>query len=293
MGHSLMSRQASFAIGFVLALFPLFCCGEQPVPGSDAAMSGLYGRVHTVLTETFIYEGNGQKTRGVSEVAIYDRAGYETELYEYSRGGLCSHGLCSHTVYARFAGRLVKAETTNLFSKQKSVELYNSDGFVIETDTYDSNGMLAAKTPNVASVKADRRSLSTTRKADGSISTVERFWNGSFKECTVKADGTTVIHFHSSSVDWRQVTDSNNRSLDYIEEPSTGKYLRISSHYGKGERESETDRYDRPGKLVAVTIFQYPHEDRNGNWTEQQIWVKSDGKAAQLVQVTRRTIAYY
>jgi hypothetical protein len=101
------------------------------------------------------------------------------------------------------------------------------------------------------------------------------------------------VHFHSPSVDWRQVTDSNNRSLDYIEEPSTGKYLRISSYYGKAERESETDTYDRPGKLVGETIFQYPHEDRNGNWTEQQIWAKSDGRAAQLVQVTRRTIAYY
>ena len=67
----------------------------------------------------------------------------------------------------------------------------------------------------------------------------------------------------------------------------------MASHYGKAGRQSETDTYDRPGHLLSETIFQYPHEDGNGNWTELQIWAKRDGKAAQLVQVTRRTITYY
>jgi len=283
-----MSRQASFAIGFVLALFPLYCFGEQPVPGSEAATSGLCGLVHSVFTEVFAYNDKGERTPGPSERTIYDRAGYETELDEYD-----SHGLRSYTVYTRSNGYLVKTETTNPFSKQKSVQSYNSDGFVIENDTYDSNGMLAAKTPNVASVKTERRSRSTTRSADGSISTVERFRDGSFEERTVKPDGTTVVHFHSPSVDWRQVTDSNNRSLDYIEEPSTGKYLRILSHYDKAGREIETATYDRPGKLLREISFQYSQQDKNGNWTEQQIWAKGDDKSAQLLQVRRRTITYY
>lgn len=72
-----------------------------------------------------------------------------------------------------------------------------------------------------------------------------------------------------------------------------GKYLRILSHYDKAGRETENDTYDRSGKLQGETTFQYPHGDEDGNWTEQQIWAKTDGKAAQLLQVTHRTISYY
>ena len=283
-----MSQQASFAIGFLLALFPLFCAGEQPVPGSEAVWSGLCGPVHIVLTEIFSYNDHGERTPGHSERAIYDRTGYETELYEFN-----SHGvLRQHTVYTWNSRHLVKTETTSPVSPQKSVQIFNSAGAVTETDTYDSHGILNAKTPNVA-VETERVSHSTTKSTDGSISTIEGFRDGSFKERTVRPDGTTVVHFHSPSVDWRQVTDSSKRSLDYIEEPSSGKYLRISSHYGKAGREEESDTYDRSGKLQSEVNFQYPEEDRNGNWTEQQIWAKSDSEAARLVQVTHRTVTYY
>jgi len=282
-----MSRQA-FAIGW-LALFPLFCFGAQPVPGSDAALSGLCGPVHTVFTEISIYNDNGQRSTGPSKRATYDRTGYETELYQFDSRG----ALRQHTVYTRNGKHLVKTETTSPPSPQKSVQIFNSAGAVTETDTYDGTGMLISKTVNHASDRKHRRSLSTTKSADGSISTLEIFRDGSFKEHTVKPDGTTFIHFHSVSVDWRQVTDSHSRSLDYIEEPSTGKYLRISSQYEKDGRERETNTYDRSGKPLGQTTFQYPREDVNGNWTEQQIWARSDGKTAQLLQVTYRAIAYY
>ena len=285
-----MLRRAAFTIGSLLALFPLFCFGEQPVLGSEAAWSGLCGPVRIVVTGIFTYNDNGERTPGPSQRAIYDRNGYETELYEFDSRGR----LRQHTVYTRNGGDLVKTETTSHVSTQKSVQIFNSAGAVTETDTYDSHGTLTAKSPNVAAVKTESGSLSTTKSTDGSISTLERFRDGSFKERTVKPDGTTVVHFHSPSEgDWRQVMDSNNRSLDYIEEPSSGKYLRISSHYSKAGREEETDTYDRSGKLQSEVTFQYPEEDKNGNWTEQQIWAQNDGKAARLVQVTHRTITYY
>ena len=282
-----MPRQPSFAVG--LALLPLFCFGTQPVPGSDAAWSGLCGPVHIVFTEIFTYNDNGERSSGPSERAIYDRTGYETELYKFDSRGV----LRLHTVYTRNGKHLVKTETTSPVSKQKSVQIFNSAGAVTETDNYDSTGTLIAKIANRASDETEKWSTSTTESAGGSISTLERFRDGSFQERTVRADGTTVVHFHSPGVDWRQVTDSHNRSLDYIEEPSTGKYLRISSQYEKDGREHETDSYDRSGKLLKQTTFQYPHEDLNGNWTEMQIWVKSDGKTAQLFQITHRAITYY
>lgn len=284
-----MSRQTSVAIGFVLGLFPLFCSGAQPVPGSDAAVRGLCGPVHSVLTKILTYNENGVRTPGPSERVVYDRIGYEKEQYEFDSRGAFRR----HTVYTRNGKYLAKTETTSPVSTEKSVQIFNSAGAVTETDTYDSNGILTAKTPNVAAVETESGSLSTTKGTDGNTSTLERFQDGSFKERTVKPDRMTVVHFHSPSVDWRQVTDSNNRSLDYIEDPSSGKYLRILSHYGKAGREKETDTYDRSGKLQSEISFQYPEEDKNGNWTEQQICAKSDGKSARLVQVTHRTITYY
>src|SRR5690242_8446043 len=92
----LMPRRVSFALVFLLRLFSQFCFGEQPAPGSTAVVSGLQGRVKSVLTEIFIYENNGEKRPVGSERSMYDRSGYETELYKYD-----SRGLRSHTVYTR------------------------------------------------------------------------------------------------------------------------------------------------------------------------------------------------
>ena len=281
-----MRRRASTAISFLLSLLPPFCSAEQPV---TAVMSGLRGPVQSVLTEIFIYNDNGERAPGACERAIYDRTGYETELYEFDSQLV----LRRHTVYTRNGTHLVNTETTNPFSKQRFVQRFNSVGALTQTDTYDSNGVLTTRTANGASVKTGRQSLLTTRSTDGSISTIEKFRDGSIKERTVKPDGTTVVHFHSRKLDWRQVTDSDNRSLEYIEEPSKGNYLRISSRYDEAGRENETASYDRSGKLLDETTFQYPYEDKNGNWTEQQIWIKTNSNSAKCHQVTHRTITYY
>jgi hypothetical protein len=171
-----MPRPASFAMIVLLPLFSQFCFGEQPTVVSTAATSGLRGSVKSVFTEGFTYGDNGEKRPGFSERSIYDRTGYETERYEYD-----SRDLRSQTVYTRSDGHLVKTETTNPFSKQKSVKVYNSEGAVAETDSYHSNGILTAKIANDSSVKKEKSTVSTTRATDGDISTIERFEDGSFK----------------------------------------------------------------------------------------------------------------
>jgi hypothetical protein len=133
--------------------------------------------------------------------AVREEIGHETELYEYDSRAEPRW----HSLYTRNGARVVKMETTN-FSKHKSVT---------ETDTYDRNGVLTAKTANEASVKTEKASVSITRSADGSISIIERFADGSSRERTVNPNGTTVVHFHSRQVDWREVTDANNRSFEY------------------------------------------------------------------------------
>lgn len=285
-----MSWRASLAIVFFLFLFSPFCVSsEQPHPGSTAAIDGLRGPVRSVLIETFIYRDKGEKTPIKAERRIYDHAGYETEFYEYDSRGI----LLRQTVCTRNGSHLVKTETINLVSKEKTLQIYNSDGAVTETDTYNSNGVLSAKIVNDASLNTEKPNVSIMRSTDGSISTIERFADGSSKERTVKPDGTTVVHFHSRAGGWRQVTDANNRPLEYIEEPSTGEYRRMSTRYDNDGREVETATYDRSGKLLSETTFRYLNEDENRNWTEWQIWVKTNSISAKLYQVTRRTFTYF
>lgn len=297
-----MPRQASFAVLILLSLFSQLCFGEQPKVVSTAAMSGLRGSVKSVLTEGFTYGDKGEKSSGFSEISIYDRVGYETERDEYD-----SRGLRSQTSYTWNDGHLVKTETMNPFSKQKSVNLYNSEG-VTETDTYDRNGVLTAKTANYSSVTREASTVSTRSVVGGGIATIERFEDGSLKESTVKPDGMNVIHAHyrassqpplslpaadNTYGDWYQTSDASNRPLEFIEEPPTGEYRRWITRYDAAGREIETTTYNRSGELLDQTTFQYLHEDEQGNWLEQQIWDGTGSRPAKLYQVTHRTITYY
>jgi gamma-glutamyl AIG2-like cyclotransferase len=287
----------------LLLLFSQFCFCERPTVVSTAAMSGLRGSVKSVFTEGFTYGDNDEMKPGLSVRSNYDRTGYETERYEYD-----SRGLRSQTVYTWRDGHLVKTEIMNPFSKQKSVRLYSLEEALTETDSYDSNGILTAKTADDSSVKKEKSTVSTTRATDRGISTIERFADGSFKESTVKPDGTRVVHAHYRASpqpplflpvagniygEWYQTSNANNQTLEFVEGPPTGEYRRISTRYDTAGREVETTIYNRSGKLLGETTFHYLHEDEHGNWLEQQIWDGTESKPAKLYQVTHRTITYY
>jgi hypothetical protein len=74
-----MAQRASFALLFVLFLSPRFCLGQQPAPGSTAAMRGLRGAVQSVSTKGFKCRDNGQEIPTTSERSVYDRSGYEMD----------------------------------------------------------------------------------------------------------------------------------------------------------------------------------------------------------------------
>lgn len=298
-----MALRSPLLVVFLSLLFSRFCCGQQTSAGNATNVTGLRGAVQSVSTETFLCRNNSDEIRVASERSFYNHAGDETDVYRYDRRGV----LFSHTVFTRNASHLVKAETMHLPSMNTSVELYNADGFLIDVSTYDDHGTLIAKTVNDLSGQKEKPTASLKKATDGSISTIDRSADGSFKETTMKPDGTTVTHAHyrasaepplflplgNSYGDWYQTSDANHRSLEFIEDAPTGEYLKISTEYDKSGRQLKSAAFDRSGKLLSETTFRYPQEDESGNWTEQQIWYKTNSNSEMCHQVTHRTITYY
>jgi hypothetical protein len=295
------------AMAILVLLFSHFCFGQQSANRGTAAMRGLRGPVRSVLTESFVYREDGEKAPALSERSVYDSEGYEMESYFYDAKG----ELRSQTFYVRDGQHLVNMEVIiNPFSKQRLVQLLNSDGVLKETDTYDRNGILTAKTLNNSflnsryawSAQDVKATGSSTRVSDGGIVTTERYADNSFTERTLKPDGTTVVHSHYRASpleadiygDWYQASNAENRLVEHIEDSRQG-YMRGLYRYDKAGREMQTTVYDRSSKLLSETSFKYAREDANGNWIEMQIWewVPRTSNAAELRQLTHRTITYY
>jgi putative transposase len=115
-----------------------FCFGQQPAKNGEAAVIGLRGPVHSVLTENFNYRDNSQGKPTESALAIYDPEGYLLEEYHYEPGG----ALRLHTKYTRKGWQVFKTETTSAIPSEDRtfVQSFNSAGLVTGTETYDGSG---------------------------------------------------------------------------------------------------------------------------------------------------------
>jgi len=115
-----------------------------PAWPQEARAVGLKGLVHTVLTEEFIDEnGESHESRG-STVEVYDRQGYQLEVYRYKPDG----SLWAHTSNFRNGAQVFRSETTGTapFANFSVQNVFDADGKVIETDTYNAEGTLTTKT---------------------------------------------------------------------------------------------------------------------------------------------------
>jgi len=99
----------SFLSALLLICSPV-CSAQQPAKNSEAAMIGLRGSVHVVLTENFYYRDNPQGVPTGSTIVIYDPEGYSLEEYRYDAGG----SLHSHTKYTRKAWQVYRTETDSI-----------------------------------------------------------------------------------------------------------------------------------------------------------------------------------
>jgi hypothetical protein len=119
-----------------------------PLPSwsQEATAVGLKGLVHTVLTEEFIDEnGVSHQSRG-STIEVYDRRGYQLEVYRYKPDG----SLWVHTIMSRNGEQIFKSQTTGTppFENFSIQNVFDADGKVIETDTYNGDGILTQKSSN-------------------------------------------------------------------------------------------------------------------------------------------------
>lgn len=301
--------------------------GQQPARNSEVALTGLHGRVHSVLTETFDSQGNPEN----STLAIYDPDGYLQEEYRYDADG----SLHSHTKYTREGWQVYKTETSSSVPSENLtfVQSFDSDGRTTESETYDGNGSPIGRTRSdftpgkttLMDVKPDgtassvvtvgrtnrtglsRDSASKDGKpyydwmiesdANGKpVSDVLRFADGSFDERQKKPDGTTVEHEYwaPTKVSTYQTMDANGRVVEVIKD-SQGYYWRATFRYDQGGRRMQVANYDRSGNLLHQGITKY-EDDENGNWIEQREynWDAALGnKHPKLGAVNRRTITYY
>ena len=160
--------------GFLSALFllcPQFCFAQHPA--NEAAIVGLRGPVHSVLTETFDYRGSLQATPTGSTLVIYDSEGYLLEEYRCEPDG----SLHSHTKFTHKGWQVYRTEAASAVASENRtfVRSFNSDGLVIETETYDGSGSVISKTKNEFLSKSGGATVSTSQEAngDGAVSTTE------------------------------------------------------------------------------------------------------------------------
>jgi hypothetical protein len=144
-----------------------------PSWSQEAAAVGLKGPVHTVLTDEFSDEnGLSHQSRG-SIFDVYDRKGYQLEVYRYKPDG----SLWVHTIISRDGEQIFKSQTTGTapFENFSIQNVFDANGGVIETDTYDADRVLTKK--STIEFMKRRPELTTYRSsesgADGTENTRE------------------------------------------------------------------------------------------------------------------------
>jgi hypothetical protein len=123
-------------------LFLNFLVGV-PAWAQEALAIGLKGPVHTVLTEEFTSQGGVHGEPSGSVLEIYDRQGYQLEVYRYKPDG----SLWVHTVIDRNGPLVSRMQVTGTtpFESRSTQNMFDAEGHVIETDTFDGNGVLVSK----------------------------------------------------------------------------------------------------------------------------------------------------
>lgn len=230
---------------------------QLPTWSQEATAVGLKGQVHTILTEEFIDEnGVSYQSRG-STFEVYDRQGYQLEVYRYKPDS----SVWVHTIMSRNGEQVFKSQTTGTapFANFSIQNVFDADGKVIETDTYNADGVLTKKSTNEF---LEKRTESTTYRskeghADGTENT---------REVIESTDPKTGITHQIATMNWKPETDwVIQRDGNGV--PEKDKIVYADGSYNERERKSDgttvEDRYS-----ASTKSHTYQTSDAHGYLTE-------------------------
>jgi len=250
-----------------IALSILFLTLFLQMPGwaQETVALGLKGQVHTVLTEDFAAEDAVHREPTGSTLDVYDPKGYQLEYFRYKPDG----SLEAQTVYTRNGSQLLKIQTTGTAPGESNSTQYvfDAEGRVVETDTYDENGALVSKLTNELvqkqgnSIMYHRREIS----ANGSES---------LAEVSETIDPQTGIT--------HQVQTRNGKpDTDWVIQRNADGTGRDKIVYGNGSYNEREWRSDG-------TTF----EDRYSAETKSHTYQRSDARG-NLIEVVGKSDSYF
>jgi hypothetical protein len=243
-------------------LFLNFLAGV-PAWAQEALVVGLKGPVHTVLTEDFTSEDAVHRESTGTSLDIYDRHGYQLEVYRYKPDGT----LWVHTVMDRQGPLVSRTQVTGTppFESGSTQNVFDAQGRVIETDTYDANGILVSRSKGEFVEQQSNASIyrRTESKADGTESTAESI---------ATTDHETGLTHQVETRDGKPEADwVIQRNEDGTVERD--KIVYKDGSYNERERKADgttvEDRYSAPAKSHT-----YQKSDEQGHLTE--VTEKSD-----------------
>jgi hypothetical protein len=230
-----------------------------PLPSwsQEAIAVGLEGLVHTVFTEEFGDEnGVSHQSRG-SVYEVYDRHGYQLEVYRYKPDG----SLWVHTVMSRNGEQIFKSQTTGTapFENFSVQNVFDGDGKVIETDTYNADGVLTKKSTN--EFLENRTDSTTYRSKETGVDGVENT-----RDIVESTDRKTGLTHQIATVNGKPETDwVIHRGGNGV--PDNDKIVYADGSYNERERRSDgttvEDRYS-----AATKGHTYQTSDARGNLIE-------------------------
>jgi len=230
---------------------------QMPAWAQETVAFGLKGQVHTVFTEEFTAEDSVHPEPTGSTLDVYDPMGYQLEYFRYKPDG--SFG--AHTVYTRNGSQVLKIRATGTAPGESTStqNVFDAEGLVVETDTYDENGALLSKLTNELVQKQGNSTTYRRRQtsADGSESTAE------VSETTDPQTGIThqvqtrngkpdtdwVIQRNADGTEWDKIVYGNG---SYNERERTSDGTTVEDRYSAETKSHTYQKSDARGNSIEV-----------------------------------------
>ena len=227
----------TFCLGLILTFLV-----QLPSQSQEASFLGLRGPVYTVLTEEFNNENSTSHESRGSAFDVYDRKGYLLELYRYKPDG----SLLAHTIFSRKGEQIFKSQTTGTvpFENFSAQNVYDADGHIIETDTYNADGVLTKKTKN--EFLKNRPESATYRSIESGVEGTENT-----REVVENTDPKTGLTHQIATMNGKAETDwVIQRDENGV--PQKDKIILADGSYNERERAADgttiEDRYSASSK---------------------------------------------